>query len=106
MIEIKKIMTYRDEIKSKTCDVCGKTTDNPAFTEGKDFLNNDFEEFISFSVNPGYNAKFLKDGMRMSFDICEECFCKKMLPQFKNVTFHTSFNHSEEDIKNMTIDDI
>lgn len=106
MVEKKKVMIPKENIVSKTCDICGKVSKNPSVLKGKDYLNSEFDEYVSFSVNAGYNAKFLKDGMSLSFDTCEECFCKKILPIFKNVTFHPTFNYSEEEIKNMTIDDI
>ena len=99
------IKVKQKKIKSITCDICNKTTENPAIQKKPDY-NNEFDEYVSFNVNAGYNSKFLKDGLSLSFDICEECFCKKMLPLFNNVTIHPTFNYSEKEIENMTIDDI
>lgn len=94
----------KKQVVSKvTCDICGCSTENPEINNNYD---NDFSEYININVNAGYNSKYFTDGLSFGLDMCEKCFSTKVLPLFKTVTFNSSFNFSEKEIKNMTIDDI
>ena len=69
MINYKIKRVKAREIKSMTCDVCGRTDDN-------DF---DIQEYHHIDFIGGYGSVF-GDEVRIRCDICQECLLKMIGP--------------------------
>ena len=72
MINLKSQLITKYEIKSKQCDVCGKTYD----VEVDEF---ELQEFLDLNFVGGYMSVF-GDGARVECDICQYCLEKMIRP--------------------------
>ena len=57
---VKKVIKEK-EIKSITCDICGKTYE----------VHNEIAPVLTFSTTGGYSTSF--DGVHIEIDICNNC---------------------------------
>lgn len=89
-----EVLKTEEKIVSKTCDICQNVFEN----KKEDYMS-PFNNFPSFDISGGYSNNFIPDGYNMSFDICEKCFCTKLLPLFKTTNQSSSFPYSDKDLK-------
>ena len=71
------------------CDICNSVFDDP----------DEMEEFVCFDYETG-KSSFLGDGVKIKFDVCQDCFAEKIEEYFDKLTGNEEDNTDlgEEDV--------